>query len=751
MTDRRSLDPGRSLLLAAACIASVSGWAQSATNVCGVTPGAEYPVGGSCVNRAFNMPDSFTASMNLGTCAAGNYDDAWGWFRATSVFTTVQFQGDQDAILHVFTGSCASLQYVACVDVFGANIAESVTIPTVVNQVYFVRTQRYGSNGAMTGNLCVFSSNPTAACGTTVYDSGGPSGNYGYDERLFYTYCPPVAGQPVTLNFTSFNVEFNYDFLLVYNGSGTGGALLGEFTGTTLPPSLTSTDPSGCITLAFFSDYSGNYAGWSTNVLCSTTSSDCSYVLTLNDSWGDGWNSDVVGYSINGGPFQYWTINGYTGQVVIPLNIGDTFVLDYDGIGPWQYENSFTVSIQGQGQIYASGSPPTQGFHFVHTVDCSAPASPLEDCIGAFTICDDLAFNNNTNNTGFVNDLSYVNWGCIDSGESQGTWYVFSPSTGGNLGFTISPLATTDYDWALWGPYPAGSDLGAICPPPGQPIRCAASSGPATQANTGSYATGMGHPAFSPPQFASTNTTYSIPATTDDCPLYFPQRCGWIPGIQVLEGQVYLLYIDNWDQTGLAFGLSWTLENGASLDCTVLPVSQLDLHATLKHAEVLVDWKATSGKPVVSYVVERSMDGTSFGVVAGVSAEEGQPGAVGSYLWVDRDPVPGWNHYRIQQVQEDGVLVHSQVESVYVGTGVAATVVPNPAGDQAELSLEKPLPPGSRVRVLDSAGRTVNVLQLADQGTRYTLPLQGLTAGVYTVLLEGADGERHAHLRLVKY
>lgn len=738
------------LLLVGALITSAPAWTQTATNVCGLTPGAEYAVYGNCVYSAFNMPVSFTESMTVATCGAGTYDDAWGWFRATSAFTTVQFQGDQDAILHVFTGSCASLQYVACVDVFGANVAESVTIPTVVNEIYFVRTQRYGSNGAMTGGLCVFSSDPTSACGTTVYDSGGASGNYGANERRFYTYCPSVAGEAVTLNFTSFNVEWDYDFLIVYNGSGTGGTLLGEFTGTNLPPSLTSTDPSGCITVVFFSDGSVNQPGWAANVVCNSAP-DCIYVLNLYDSWGDGWTGSSVSYSINGVPSPYWTITGYTGQIVIPLNIGDLFVIDYDGSGIFSDENSFTVSIQGQGQIYASGSPASDGLHFPHMVDCSTPPSPMEDCAGAFTICNDLAFNNNTNNTGLVNDLSYMNWGCIDSGESQGTWYVFSPSTGGNLGFTITPVAATDYDWALWGPYPAGSNLGSICPPPGQPIRCAASSGPATMANTGSFATGMGHAVFSPPQFASTSATYSIPATTDICPLPFPQRCGWIPGIQVQEGEVYLLYIDNWDQTGLAFGLSWTLESGASLDCTVLPVSQLDLHATLEHRTVLVDWKANTMQLVASYVVERSTDGTTFGVLAEVAAEEGQAGASANYLWVDRSPVAGWNHYRIQQVQENGVLVHSQVESVYVGNGVHAIVVPNPAGGQAELSLEKPLPPGSWVRVLDGAGRTMNMLPLADQGTRYMLPLQALTAGVYTVLLEGADGARYAHLRLVKY
>ena len=140
---------------------------------------------------------------------------------------------------------------------------------------------------------------------------------------------------------------------------------------------------------------------------------------------------------------------------------------------------------------------------------------------------------------------------------------MFSPSAPGNLGFTIAPLGPDDYDWAVWGPYPPGTTPGAMCPPAGPPIRCAASSGPATFASTGSYATGMGHTTFSPPQWASTATTYGLPSTLDACPLIPPQYCGWVPGMQVTVGQVYLMYISNWSQSSTGFNLNWNLQSGA--------------------------------------------------------------------------------------------------------------------------------------------------------------------------------------------
>ncbi|MBK6473082.1 MAG: hypothetical protein IPF95_00035 [Flavobacteriales bacterium] len=74
-------------------------------------------------------------------------------------------------------------------------------------------------------------------------------------------------------------------------------------------------------------------------------------------------------------------------------------------------------------------------------------------------------FNNNSSNTGNVNDLNTANQGCLLSGERQGTWYYFSPSASGTIGFTITPTVPTDYDFALWGPMNT-----IACPPTGAPF-----------------------------------------------------------------------------------------------------------------------------------------------------------------------------------------------------------------------------------------------------------------------------------------
>ena len=100
---------------------------------------------------------------------------------------------------------------------------------------------------------------------TTVTGNSGffsdPGGTlaYGSNERKFYLIAPTSGGQ-VTLNFTLFNLEDNYDFLYVYDGDSERDSLIATLTGPDLPSSITTR--SGKMFLEFRSDCSTEYAGW---------------------------------------------------------------------------------------------------------------------------------------------------------------------------------------------------------------------------------------------------------------------------------------------------------------------------------------------------------------------------------------------------------------------------------------------------------------------------------------------------------
>ena len=115
------------------------------------------------------------------------------------------------------------------------------------------------------------------------FDSGGNSANYQDDERLLWLIAP-VGATSVTLNFTLFNLENNYDYLFIYDGATTSATLIGSYSGTNTPGSITSS--GGNLLVEFRSDCATNAVGWEANYT-STNSSNNQPVTTItnNGNW----------------------------------------------------------------------------------------------------------------------------------------------------------------------------------------------------------------------------------------------------------------------------------------------------------------------------------------------------------------------------------------------------------------------------------------------------------------------------------
>jgi len=119
-------------------------------------------------------------------------------------------------------------------------------------------------------------------CGGTFTDPGGATGNYANSTDYTVTICPTNATDILTVTFTDFNTETNWDALYVFDGNsiaspqiasanGAGnvpGGLAGGYWGTTIPGPFTSSLPGGCLTFRFRSDGSVNNPGWIANVTC---------------------------------------------------------------------------------------------------------------------------------------------------------------------------------------------------------------------------------------------------------------------------------------------------------------------------------------------------------------------------------------------------------------------------------------------------------------------------------------------------
>ncbi|WP_300664080.1 N-acetylmuramoyl-L-alanine amidase [Fluviicola sp.] len=100
--------------------------------------------------------------------------------------------------------------------------------------------------------------NLNAASGTFT-DTGGSTGNYSNDQRYF-TLIQPVNASSVTLNFSSFSLEANWDYMYIYDGATNSAPLIGTYTGTNSPGTISSS--GGALLIEFRSDCATVAAGW---------------------------------------------------------------------------------------------------------------------------------------------------------------------------------------------------------------------------------------------------------------------------------------------------------------------------------------------------------------------------------------------------------------------------------------------------------------------------------------------------------
>ncbi len=98
----------------------------------------------------------------------------------------------------------------------------------------------------------------TATTGN-FYDDGGASGNYSNDESALYVFAPTGA-KTVTMSFSSYNTESTWDYMYIYDGDNVNAPLIGTYTGTTGPGTVTSTGSKMCV--EFRSDCATTETGW---------------------------------------------------------------------------------------------------------------------------------------------------------------------------------------------------------------------------------------------------------------------------------------------------------------------------------------------------------------------------------------------------------------------------------------------------------------------------------------------------------
>jgi gliding motility-associated-like protein len=329
------------------------------------------------------------------------------------------------------------------------------------------------------------------ACGGTFSDPQGVNAQYNNSLDSTVTICPTTPGQVVTVTFTSFDTEANWDGLYVFDGNaitspqiasangagnvpgGLAGSYWGALTGANLPGPFTATSASGCLTFRFRTDTSGVRAGWVANVTCAlpptcpkpntlATSAVTSNSATLswaNPSTATQW--EVVALPCGTVPTASttWittntTTNSYT---FTTLNSDTCYDLFVRGICP----GNDVSDISGPRSITTQIAPPVCGGIF--TDPQGANAQYINSLDNTVTICPTIAGQQVT--VTFTSFDTEANWDglYVFDGDSITSPQLASTNGAGNV-----PGAVPGSYWGLLtganlpGPFTASSLSGCL-------------------------------------------------------------------------------------------------------------------------------------------------------------------------------------------------------------------------------------------------------------------------------------------------
>lgn len=107
-------------------------------------------------------------------------------------------------------------------------------------------------------------------CGVThnFYDPAGPLADYAANASVTSVFTSATLGQCMSITFTAFDTQAGQDVLVIYNGIGTGGAILGTFSGSIATVPFTVTSTLGSLTLVFTSNNNQQRPGWTATMTC---------------------------------------------------------------------------------------------------------------------------------------------------------------------------------------------------------------------------------------------------------------------------------------------------------------------------------------------------------------------------------------------------------------------------------------------------------------------------------------------------
>jgi hypothetical protein len=130
-----------------------------------------------------------------------------------------------------------------------------------------------------------------------------------------------------------------------------------------------------------------------------------------------------------------------------------------------------------------------------------------------------------------------------------------------------------------------------------------------------------------------------------------------------------------------------------------LPVQLKNISASLKSAGVEITWNVANEESILSYVVERSTNGTDFSEIGSVYAAKRN-----TYSFIDASKLTGVIFYRLKIVALNGNVKYSGIVTVKQTTSSEVSIYPNPVVNSLNVS---GLNTSSQLKIVNSTGAVI--------------------------------------------
>jgi len=265
--------------------------------------------------------------------------------------------------------------------------------PTVVGAGWQAVTSCSTTPGNLLGNYPMSHNAVDTICGGNFYDNGGVSGNYSTNQNSKMTFYPSVNGNYINVDFTVFNIRNGNHFLYIYDGPDTLAPLIGEYTGTVSPGSITARNTNGCLTFYFISNTTGPLNGWAATLSCSPSKGSLTGVYPMTNQAVD----TVCGgtfYDSGGSGSAYGTNEDRT-QTFYPAIPGNYISASF---------SAFNTQAQIDLLYIYDGTTASAPLIGVYSGNASPGTITARNTSGALTFV--FSSNGSTQSTGWICDLS---------------------------------------------------------------------------------------------------------------------------------------------------------------------------------------------------------------------------------------------------------------------------------------------------------------------------------------------------------